>query len=203
MASIPRPTPLIRNVIIVSVAVTISLGIMSGLHLSGAVQGHAKPYSATAAGVAEAVIGAVLVAAVVGMLRAPRQARTIGIAANAFGLASFAFGLSITARGGDIPDIAYHAAVLPIFAVTLTVLIRSGWTGRKPGSQSTLPPVPYPAGTGKAESLTSSVSSAGVSSSVMSTGGGSRVSSFEPIADATVAPAAEPIATPHATGSSG
>jgi hypothetical protein len=107
-------------------AVAASLAVASVLHLSGHVHGRGAPFDADHAGVAEAVIGFVLAAAAVAMFRMPARARTIGVAATGFATAGFLLGLSITTRGGDAPDIAYHLAVLPILVASLVVLVRSG-----------------------------------------------------------------------------
>ena len=107
-------------------AVAASLAVASALHLSGHVHGRGAPFDADHAGVAEAVIGTVLAAAAVAMVRAPARARTIGVAATSFATAGFLLGLSITARGGDAPDIAYHLTVLPILVASLVVMVRGG-----------------------------------------------------------------------------
>lgn len=104
---------------------SVSLGIASTLHLAGLVHGRASNFNPDAAGTAEAVIGVVLAAAAILMRRQPGRARTIGIAATSFALVGFLVGISETARGGDIPDIAYHATLIPLLIASLALLIRS------------------------------------------------------------------------------
>jgi hypothetical protein len=105
-----------------------SLAVASTLHLSGMVDGRAKSFDPDSAGIAEAVIGVVLLVGAVVMLRDPRRARTAGIAANAFALVGFLVGISETARGGHAPDIAYHATVIPLLVISLVVLLRHSST---------------------------------------------------------------------------
>jgi hypothetical protein len=102
-----------------------SLGIASALHLSGLVDGRSASFDPGAAGLAEAIIGVVLAAAAVAMFRTPLRARTIGIAATSFALVGFLVGISDTARGGAIPDIAYHATVIPLLIAALVLLVRT------------------------------------------------------------------------------
>lgn len=104
----------------------VSLGITSALHLSGLVDGRSSSFDPDAAGIAEAVIGGVLVVGAIVMLRSPRRARAAGIAANAFALVGFLIGISETATGGHAPDIAYHATVIPLLVFNLVVLLRNG-----------------------------------------------------------------------------
>jgi hypothetical protein len=103
----------------------VSLGVASTLHLAGLVHGRGGNFNPDAAGTAEAIIGVVLAAAAVFMWRRPGPARTIGIAANGFALVGFLVGISETASGGDIPDITYHATVIPLLVAGLVLLIRS------------------------------------------------------------------------------
>jgi hypothetical protein len=104
----------------------LSLAVASALHLSGQVHGRSAPFDADHAGIAEALIAAVLGAAVLTMFRAPARARAVGIAATGFAIVGFLVGLSMTARGGDLPDIGYHVTVLPLLIGSLVVLVRAG-----------------------------------------------------------------------------
>jgi len=128
-----RDARTVRGVAVVMMIEAASLAVASAVHLSGHVSGRGEPFDAGHAGIAEAIIGAVLLCAAVAMLRTTRPARTIGLAASGFATAGFLFGLSITARGGHWPDIAYHLAVLPVLIASLVVLARSaprrGWVG--------------------------------------------------------------------------
>lgn len=108
--------------------VAVSLAIASALHLSGLVDGRASTFDPDAAGVAEAVIGAVLVVGAIVMLRSPRRARSAGLAANAFALVGFLIGISETAVGGHAPDIAYHATIIPVLLFIVVVLLRHSST---------------------------------------------------------------------------
>jgi peptidoglycan/LPS O-acetylase OafA/YrhL len=123
-------TTTVRRVAGIMMAVAATLAVASVLHLSGVVVGRGAPYNGDGAGIGEAVIGAVLVAGALAMLRRTDRARGTGIAAVGFATAGFLVGLSITARGGHWPDIAYHLAVLPVLIGSLVVLIRGR---RKPG----------------------------------------------------------------------
>jgi hypothetical protein len=95
--------------------VAVSLAIASALHLSGLVDGRASTFDPDAAGVAEAVIGAVLVVGAI-------------VAANAFALVGFLIGISETAVGGHAPDIVYHATIIPVLLFIVVVLLRHSST---------------------------------------------------------------------------
>jgi hypothetical protein len=96
-----------------------SLAVVSALHLSGA-----DGTDATGAGVAEAVICVVLLGGVIAYRRAP-WGRTAAAAATGFAIVGFCYGLSLTVRGGDAGDVAYHATVLPLLILTLILIIRA------------------------------------------------------------------------------
>lgn len=100
-----------------------TLGVASALHLSGGAHG-TPPFDADHAGIAEAVIGAVLIACGLVMLRVPARARAAGLLGTVFAVAGFGVGLSFTVRGGHAPDIAYHVALLPVLLATFVVLVR-------------------------------------------------------------------------------
>jgi hypothetical protein len=106
-------------------AVAVSLGVASALHLAGWVDGRGPAFDPDGAGIAEAVIGAVLAGCVVAMVRLPGRARGIGLAGAGFATAGFLVGLSFTARGGHWPDIAYHLSVLPVLLGSLVLLARA------------------------------------------------------------------------------
>ncbi|NJC68574.1 hypothetical protein HC031_02375 [Planosporangium thailandense] len=117
----------VRRVAAALAVVAASLVVASAMHLSGHVHGRAEPpFDAGDAGIAEAVIAAVLVAGVFGMLRSQPRGRTAGLITTGFATVGFLVGLSITARGGHWPDIAYHLVVLPILVGSLVVLARVG-----------------------------------------------------------------------------
>lgn len=113
----------VRRVAALMIAEAATLAVASALHLSGNVTGRAKLFDSDDAGIAEAIIGAVLLGGVIAIFRLPRWGRTIGLAATGFATAGFIVGLSITARGGHWPDIAYHMAVLPALIGSLVALV--------------------------------------------------------------------------------
>lgn len=102
----------------------LTLAVISSLHLSGVLGGGTKPFNPTAAGIAEAVIFAVLAPAAVAYHRIGPPARTAALAATLFAIVGFIVGLTITLRGGDAIDIAYHATLLPLLLVTFAALLR-------------------------------------------------------------------------------
>jgi hypothetical protein len=101
-----------------------SLAVASALHLSGLVHGRGQPFSSAGAGIAEAVICVVLAAGAIAVVRQGSSARPAALAATGFAIAGFSYGLSVTIRGGDAPDIAYHATVLPLLIVTFLLIVR-------------------------------------------------------------------------------
>jgi predicted membrane channel-forming protein YqfA (hemolysin III family) len=105
-----------------------TLALVSALHLSGQVTGRSSPFDADHAGIAEAIIGAVLAAGAAAMVRLPGKARMIGIIVNGLASAGFVLGLTMTVRGGHLPDIGYHLVVLPALIGSLVVLVRSAPT---------------------------------------------------------------------------
>jgi hypothetical protein len=114
-----------------------TLAVASALHLSGNVRGRADPYDASHAGTAEAIIGVVLVVGAIALWRMHERGRTIGLVANGFAIIGFLVGLNFTARGGHIPDIAYHLTLLPVLIATEIVLWRLG--DRTPTTPRTTP----------------------------------------------------------------
>lgn len=126
--------PVLRWGIAIVVAVlmlveALSLAVASGLHLGGLVSGRSPTFEPDTAGLAEAIIGAVLLVGAIVMLRSPHRARTVGIAANAFALVGFLIGITETASGGHAPDIAYHLTVIPLLVISLVLLLRRSSTG--------------------------------------------------------------------------
>jgi hypothetical protein len=105
--------------------VAASLAVASGLHLAGLPHGHGGQYNPAGAGVAEAVICAALLWGVAALLRRGAAGRTVALAVTVFAIAGFGYGLSVTARGGDLPDVAYHVTVLPVLLVILALLLRA------------------------------------------------------------------------------
>jgi hypothetical protein len=115
----------VRRVAVLMAFEAITLGVASGLHLTGHVHGRSAPFNADHAGIAEAIIGVLLAAGAISMVRAPAKARAIGLILNGVAIAGFLNGLSMTARGGDAPDIAYHLIFLPLLTASFVVLLRA------------------------------------------------------------------------------
>ena len=59
-------------------------------------------------------------------LRLRARGRGAALAATGFAIAGVLYGLSITTQGGDLPDIVYHATLLPVLIVTFALLLRTG-----------------------------------------------------------------------------
>ena len=102
----------------------LTLAIMSALHLAGIFAGGTRPYSPTAAGIAEEVICAVLIGGAVALARDPLRGRVIALAALGFAILGVIAGLSFTIQGGDAIDIAYHTTILPLLLNTLAAMSR-------------------------------------------------------------------------------
>ncbi len=120
-----RHRRVVTRVAWVMVVEALTLAVASALHLSGHVTGRSSPFDADHAGIAEAIIGAVLVAGAAMMIWLPGKARVIGIIVNGVAIAGFINGLTMTAQGGHLPDIGYHLVVLPLLIGSLLVLLRS------------------------------------------------------------------------------
>jgi peptidoglycan/LPS O-acetylase OafA/YrhL len=103
----------------------VSLAVVAALHLSGQVHGRGKPFDPDHAGIAEAIIAGALTGGALAVFRASRHARVIALATTGFAIAGFGVGLTMTAQGGDLPDIAYHLTVLPMLIASLIVLAKA------------------------------------------------------------------------------
>ncbi|HEY8702130.1 MAG TPA: hypothetical protein VIM08_14410 [Arthrobacter sp.] len=114
-----------RAIAALMVLEALSLAVISVLHLSGVISGGTKPYSPGAAGIAEAVIGVVLIAGAFAVMRSPKRGRTAAQAATGFAIAGFIVGLAFTVSGGQPADVAYHASVLPVLVLTLVLSLKS------------------------------------------------------------------------------
>src|SRR5262245_47433736 len=104
--------------------VAATLAVMSAVHLSGTLGDGAEPFDPSHAGVAEAVICAVLAFGAVALLRGSRNAVALAAASTGFAIAGFVVGLNFTIRGGGAADIAYHAVVLPLLVILAALLLR-------------------------------------------------------------------------------
>jgi hypothetical protein len=110
------------------VAATLAAG--SFVHLAGYTPAGTKPpFDASHAGIAEAIIGVVLAFGAVAVLRAAAQERTTAIVTTGFAIVGFLVGLSMTAQGGDLPDVLYHVITLPVLVGILIVLVRTDPAG--------------------------------------------------------------------------
>lgn len=106
-----------------------SLLAASLLHLTGFAHGHARPFTATGAGIAETVIGIVVACGAIALLRPGARGRGTALAVTAFAIIGVLYGLSITTQGGDLPDIVYHVTLLPLLIATFALLLRTGEHG--------------------------------------------------------------------------
>jgi hypothetical protein len=120
-----RAVPTSSIVALVFIVMAVSLVIASTAHLAGAVHGRGGSFDAHHAGIAEAVIAAVLIAASTTMWRTPKNAKIVGLAAATFAIAGFLVGLRFTLGGGHLPDITYHLIGLPILVGALIALWRT------------------------------------------------------------------------------
>jgi hypothetical protein len=112
-----------------------TLAVMSALHLTGILAGATRPYSPTAAGIAEAVICVVLTVGAAAIACRTRRGRATAVVTLAFAILGVLAGLTFTIRGGGAIDIAYHATILPLLLITLAA------TSSRP-SIHTAPPAP-------------------------------------------------------------
>jgi hypothetical protein len=116
-----------RHVAALMLLAAVSLAVESALHLSGAVHPHGS--SETGAGAAEAVICVALLWGVSSLARRDAAGCRVALWTTVFAIAGFCFGLSITVPSGYIPDIAYHATVLPILIITFALILLRGRPG--------------------------------------------------------------------------
>lgn len=111
-----------------------SLAVESALHLSGTIRDHSG--TELSAGVAEAVICVAMLWGATSLARGGAAGRRIALGTTVFAIAGFCLGLTITVPSGYIPDIAYHATVLPILLVTLALIVGSRPAGRRDAGSS-------------------------------------------------------------------
>jgi hypothetical protein len=118
-----------------------TLAVAATLHLTGSVTGRSSLFDADNAGIAEAIIAVVLAGGAIAMLGLPARARTIGVVVTGFAIVGFLIGLTMTARGGHLPDIAYHLVLLPALIGSLVALLAAGSPARADDRRG-LPPRP-------------------------------------------------------------
>jgi hypothetical protein len=111
-----------RRIALLMVLVAASLAVMSILHLAGAFDGRTD----TGAGIPEAIIGVVLAAGALALVR--NGDRRAAVAALGFAIAGFLVGLRFTIGDGGV-QLAYHVAVLPVLVIGLALATRRARTG--------------------------------------------------------------------------
>lgn len=104
-------------------AQALSLAVESALHVSGTIHGHGG--TEMQAGIAEAVICVALLWGAVSLARGGAAGWRVAMGTTMFAVAGFCLGLTITVPSGYVPDIAYHATVLPILVVTFALIVGS------------------------------------------------------------------------------
>ena len=100
-----------------------ALATMSALHLSGALTGGPKPFNRNHAGIAEALICVALAAGAIALVRRSPGSWRVAAGAVCFAIFGFFVGLYFSVQGGDPVDLAFHATMLPLLAITLTALL--------------------------------------------------------------------------------
>jgi hypothetical protein len=91
----------------------LTLAVVSSLHLGGILGRHTKPpFRADDAGIAEAIIGIVLLVGTLAIVRRITQARRFALGATLFAIAGFVVGLTFTLQGGDAPGSALGGVIV-------------------------------------------------------------------------------------------
>jgi hypothetical protein len=127
MGSMSKPyeiSPQHRRIAGLMLLAAVSLAVESALHLSGAI--HPKGGNESQAGTAEAVICVALLWGASSLARRGAAGYRVALGTTMFAIAGFILGLSITIPSGYIPDIAYHATVLPILIITFALIVGYG-----------------------------------------------------------------------------
>ncbi|MGT2462881.1 hypothetical protein [Sinomonas atrocyanea] len=134
LAAVPAHDPRRRAVAALLAIEAVSLATVSALHLTGVLGGGTPPYNPTAAGIAEGLIGAVLLAAAVAVVRSPKHGYAAAQAGSGFAVAGFVLGLVFTLAGGRPVDVVYHVTMLPVLVLTLVLSVV--WARRRSGDGS-------------------------------------------------------------------
>lgn len=100
-----------------------ALATMSALHLSGALTGGPQPFNPRAAGIAEAVICVALAGGAIALVRGSTDSWRVAGGAVCFAIFGFVVGLYFSVTGGRPVDLAFHATMLPLLAITLAALL--------------------------------------------------------------------------------
>lgn len=103
-----------------------ALATMSGLHLSGALSGGPQPFNPRAAGIAEAVICLALAGGAIALARRSPDSWRVAAGAVCVAILGFVVGLYFSLNGGHPVDLAFHATMLPLLAITLAALLLAG-----------------------------------------------------------------------------
>lgn len=108
-------------------AETAAVTIAALVHLSANTpSGASASFQPSAAGIAESLIAGVLACATVALASGFARARPVALVSASFAIFGFAVGLFFTVRGADTPDLVFHAVMLPLFLLTLVVLLQLG-----------------------------------------------------------------------------
>jgi hypothetical protein len=99
-----------------------TLAVASLLHLATGDGGGAGS-SGRGAGIAEATICLVLLVGALALVRDRRHGRAAAFAASAFAILGFLVGLTFTLRSGELADVIYHLAMLPVLGATVVLLL--------------------------------------------------------------------------------
>lgn len=134
MANQYAKSPPYARIAALMLLLAVSMAAVSALHLSGMVGGNTSGNGEMSAGIAEAVICVAMLWGVSSLVRRGAAGLGVAIGTTVFAIAGFCLGLSITASGGYIPDIAYHATVLPLLLITFALLVRGSRHGRGSGA---------------------------------------------------------------------
>ncbi|HEY2302348.1 MAG TPA: hypothetical protein VGH66_10665 [Acidimicrobiales bacterium] len=126
-----------RRVGVVMAFVAATLVVASVIHLAGLTPAGTKaPFAAGRAGIAEAIIAVALAWGAIVVLRSAPHARTVAVVTTSFAIVGFLIGLSMTSRGGDTADVAYHVVTLPVLVAVLVALLRTPSKDLGPGGPS-------------------------------------------------------------------
>lgn len=131
MTATIRIPPLPRRWRAIAVAMCVesaALAAMSALHLSGVLAGASRPFDSQHAGIAEALICIVLAAGATALMRRSRACASVAAGAICFAILGFLVGLYFSVQAGAAIDLAFHATLLPVLALTLATLLLTART---------------------------------------------------------------------------
>jgi hypothetical protein len=116
-----------------------TLGVFALLHLTGALKPGSGSSNGYGAGLAEAVIGVVLVLGLRAFVRSPARGRLAALAATGFAILGFIVGLTFTVHGGATIDLVYHLTMFPVLILTALMLGRGAGSAALGGSRPAPP----------------------------------------------------------------